>query len=187
MCNLQSENIKAKQISGIIMWLTRGKIVIMIIFVGITAALAGLVELTNWEGEAIRPKITVTFENIMMKKIDNDNPDLMILQVDFTILNETEQTLVVSRIAHDVYANENFIGRGNLSLADIPLTGRAPLFPGSITTLPSEMNLRKSADVMEIWDKLFNNDTEGIIWRTEGVAQIESAFSIIEVEFNSTL
>ncbi|MFQ5940485.1 MAG: hypothetical protein ACE5KA_02145 [Nitrososphaerales archaeon] len=169
------------------MRLTRGKVIIIAIFVAIVASLVGLVGFTNLEQDIISPDITVTLENVKMKKIDNNNPDLMFVQVDVAILNEAEQTLAVSQIDYDMYANETLIGRGSLSLQDIPLTGRAPLFPGSVTTLPTEMQLRKSEDIVEVWDKLFNNDTQDITWQAEGVAQIETAFTIIEKDFESSL
>ena len=169
------------------MRLTRGKIVIIPIFVAIAATLAGLVAFIEWEGEAIDPNFSVTLENVKMKKIDDDNPDLMIVQADLSVFNETERVLTVSRIGYDLYANEILVGRGSLSFEDIPLSGRAPLFSGSSTTFPSEVQLRKSPEVMEIWNKLSNNDTEDVTWHAEGVAQIETAFSIIEKDFNSTL
>ncbi|MEE8132404.1 MAG: hypothetical protein V3T40_02390 [Nitrososphaerales archaeon] len=169
------------------MRLTRGKVIIIAIFVGIALTFVGLIAFERLEGEYIRPNITVTMETVKMKGININNPDLMIVLVEFAILNETEQTLVVSKIDYDMYANESLVGRGNLSFLDIPLTGRAPLFPNSSTILPSEMQLRKSPEVIETWEKLVNDDTEDITWHTKGVAQIESAFSIIEIDINSTL
>jgi len=169
------------------MRLTRGKVVIIAIFVGVAAIFAGLITFTGLEEREIAPNITVTLEDVKMKRIDRDNPDLMFLQVDLSISSRHHQTLVLSKIDYEMYANERQVGRGSLSLEDIPLTGRAPLFPGSSTTLPSEMQLRKSPEVMEIWEKLSNNDTEDVTWRAEGVAQIESAISIADVNFNSTL
>lgn len=169
------------------MGLTRGKIIIAAIFVGIAIALASLVGFTNLQQKEISPKISVSLENVKMKSIDRNDPTLMIVQVDFSVLNETAQTLVIAKIDYDLYANESLIGRGNVSLEDTPLTGRAPLFSGSPTTIPSEMKIRKSTETMEVWDKLTSGMTEGIKWRTEGAAQIESAFSIIDVNFNSTL
>ncbi len=169
------------------MRLTRGKIVITAIFVGIAAALAGLVGFTNLEQEEIGPQMAVTLAGVKMKHIDKENPTLMIVQVDFAIFNDTKQTLTISKIDYDMHANERLIGRGLLSLEDAPLTGRAPLFPGTSTTLPSEMQLRQSPEIMDVWDKLNNGNIEDITWRANGVAQIESAFSIIEIAFNSTL
>jgi LEA14-like dessication related protein len=169
------------------MGLTRGKVIIIAIFVAVALAFAGLIAFESLEREDITPNITVTLAAVKMKQIDVENPDLMFVQVDFSILNRTNQTLALAKIDYDMYANERMIGRGGLSLEDTPLTGRAPLFSGSSTTLPSNMQLRKSPEVLDLWDKLLNGDTSGITWRAQGVAQIESAFSIAEVEFNSTL
>jgi hypothetical protein len=161
--------------------------VIIAIFVGFAAALAGLVGFTNLEQEEIGPLVDVALADVRMKGIDKENPTLMIVRVDFTIFNETKQTLTIAKIDYDMYANEQFIGRGILSLEDAPLTGRAPLFPGTPTTLPSEMQLRQSPEVMHVWDELKDGNTDDIKWRADGVAQIETAFSIIEKEFDSTL
>lgn len=169
------------------MGLTRGKIVIIAIFAGVAAALAGLVGFTGLEQEELSPKITVNLAEVTMKSIDRDDPTLMTVEVAFSILNESKQTLAVSKIDYDLYANENLLGRGNLSLEDIPLTGRAPLYSGSTTTIPSEMKLRKSAENAEMWDKLNTGMTEDVTWRADGTAQIESAFSIIDVDFDSKL
>jgi len=170
-----------------IMKLTRGKIVIIPIFVIIFVGLVSLVAFTEWEEAEIDPNVGVILENVKMKKIDDDNPDRMIVRVDLAVFNNTERILAISRIGYDLYANEILVGRGSLSFADIPLSGRAPIFSGSSTTLPSEMQLPKSPEVMEIWSKLLNNDTEDVTWRADGVVQIETAFSIIEKDFNSSL
>jgi len=169
------------------MRLTRGKIVIIAIFVGFAAALAGLVGFTNLEQEEIAPLVDVALADVKMKGIDKENPTLMIVRVDFTIFNETKQVLTIAKIDYDIYANEQFVGRGLLSLEDAPLTGRAPLFSGTPTTLPSEMQLRQSPEIMHVWDKLKDENTGDIKWRADGIAHIETAFSIIEKEFDSTL
>lgn len=169
------------------MRLTRGKAIIIAIFVTVGLTFLGLYLFEQTETGEVSPEVEVMLENVKMKRIDVENPDLMIVQVDLAIFNNTTQTLALSRIGYDLYANEQFIGKGNLSLEDIPLTGRAPLFPGSSTMFSTDMQFRKSPDLEEIWDKLRNDNTEGITWRAEGVAQVETAFSIIEKDFETTL
>ena len=73
-----------------IMKLTRGKIVIIPIFVIIFVGLVSLVAFTEWEEAEINPNVGVILENVKMKKIDDDNPDRMIVRVDLAVFNNTE-------------------------------------------------------------------------------------------------
>ncbi|MEM2760896.1 MAG: hypothetical protein QXW73_08945, partial [Nitrososphaerales archaeon] len=102
------------------MALTRGKIVIAAIFVGVAAAFFGLYYSYSLQPPDVSSKINVILANVQMKNIDRDDPTLMIVRVDFGIFNGSEQTLAVSKIDYELYANEALLGRGSLSLEDIP-------------------------------------------------------------------
>ena len=65
------------------MILTRGKIIIIAIFVAIAAGLVGLVAFTGIETQSIGGKVNVVLENVKMKSLDEQN-NVMTIQVDFT-------------------------------------------------------------------------------------------------------
>lgn len=169
------------------MRLTRGKIVIIPIVVAIGLTFLGLVIFTFMEEAEISPHVSVVLTSVHMDRIDADNPAIMYVRADFTIFNDTDKVLTISRITYDMYANDIFIGEGLFSWADHPLVGRPPLFDRSTTTIPVEMSLHQSPDNIEVWNMLRDGDTDNIQWRAEGMAQIETAFSIIEKDFVSTL
>ena len=58
------------------MKLTRGKIVIIPIFVIIFVGLVSLVAFTEWEEAEIDPKVGVILENVKMKKIVVSKTDI---------------------------------------------------------------------------------------------------------------
>lgn len=169
------------------MILTRGKIIIIAIFVAIVVGLVGMIEFTNLETERFAPQIEVSLADVSLKEFDKEK-NRMTIEVDFVIFNKAKQTLTISKIDYDLYANEKLLGPGIYSLENAPLVGRAPLFPDSGTTLPATFNLKYSDNIKDVWNLLATNtENNSIAWRVKGVAEIESAFSIIPVSFESSI
>ena len=169
------------------MILTRGKIVIIVIFIGIAASLAGLFAFTNVERGTLERQIDAKLENAKMKAID-EQANIMTLQVDFLITNKADKTLTISKIDYELFANEKRLGLGFYSGESIPLSGRPALFSNTNTTIPSEFRLHYSDNVKDVWNLLAKSGESGTIsWKVKGTAQIESAFSIADVPFESSL
>ncbi len=169
------------------MILSRGKIVVIAIFVAIVVGLATLITFTGLETETIEGKIGVVLENVKMKSVD-EQAKVMTLQVDFSITNNHDRTLTISKIDYELFANEKSLGRGFLSYESAPLVGRPPLFPDTSTTLPSDFRLDYSEDVSDVWNLLAASpENDGISWKVTGTAEIESHLDFIPVEFESSI
>ena len=169
------------------MILTRGKIIIIAIFVAIAAGLVGLVAFTGIETQSIGGKVNVVLENVKMKSLDEQN-NVMTIQVDFTVTNKADQTLTISKIDYELFADEKSLGQGFLSYESSPLVGRPPLFPDTNTTLPADFRLKFSSDVSDVWNLLATNaENDSISWRIKGTAEIESALDFIPVDFDSSI
>jgi LEA14-like dessication related protein len=124
--------------------------------------------------------ITIENSNLINKTIP--------LKVTFGILNQGDKALSTSKIEYTVKANNTHLGDGILSYEDIPPNGRPQLYPNSPTTLQSTILLSRTNSNSELFDKLHGkfvtNSTE---WNVNGTAQIDSAFTIYPVAFNSKL
>lgn len=169
------------------MILSRGKIVVIAIFVAIVAGLVGLIAFTGLETQQVEGKIGVVLENVKMKSVDEQNK-VMTLQVDFSITNNHDRTLTISKIDYELFANEKSIGKGFLSYESAPLVGRPPLFPDTSTTLPSDFRLNYSEDVSDVWNLLVASpENDSISWNVKGTAEIESHLDFIPVEFESSI
>jgi len=167
--------------------LTRGKIIVIAIFVAIIAGLAALVAITNNESGGIEKQVSVTLGNVTMKALDEQN-NVMTIEVDFAVANNSDRTLTISKIDYELFANEKSLGQGFLSYESSPLVGRPPLFPDTSTTLPSDFKLNFSDDVSDVWNLLATSaDNDNISWCAKGTAEIESALSITSVAFESCI
>jgi len=169
------------------MILTRGKIIIVAIFIAIVAGLAGLIAFTNVETTQLEEQIDVKLENVKMKALDQQK-NVMTIRVDFAVFNKSERTLTISKIDYELFANDKSLGNGFMSLETVPMVGRPSLFSNTSTTIPSDFQLKYSDDVSDIWNSLAaSEENSSISWRVKGMAEIESAFSIIPVLFESSL
>lgn len=134
--------------------------------------------------------VTVSLENIAIENTSNiNNNNTIPLRVTFEIDNKDVKALSTSKIEYGVNANNSHLGNGILSYEDIPPNGRPQLYPNSPTTLKSTFLLTRTSSNSELFDRIQNdqfvaNFTE---WNVNGTAQIDSAFTIYPVTFNSDL
>ena len=132
--------------------------------------------------------VNISIENISVENSGIFNNTIP-LKVTFKIHNGDVKTLSTSKIEYTVNANNTHLGNGVLSYEDIPPNGRPQLYPNSPTTVQSTILLSRSSSNSELFDKIHSdnfvaNSTE---WNVNGTAQIDSAFTIYPVEFNSKL
>ena len=118
---------------------------------------------------------------------NTNNIELLLL---FDVSNPSEKTATTSKVEYDLFGDNEFLGHGVLSYEDIPLNGRPQFSPGQTTTLKSPIVLQPSDTNIDIIEKLINNQSDSINdirWNVNGSSQIESAFVIVQKDFNDVL
>jgi hypothetical protein len=163
------------------------------ILIGVIAAIVAFIVLFPaipdlLKGGSELKDVTIGIQNIATENSDIVNNTIP-LNVTFEILNQGDKALSTSRIEYTVNANNTRLGNGILSYEDIPPNGRPQLYPNSPSTLQSTILISRTSSNSELFDKLHSgkvvaNSTD---WNVNGTAQIESAFTIYPVAFNSKL
>lgn len=132
-------------------------------------------------------KVEITLSNVTIDDIIEQN-DTIDLVVSFGVLNPTDNALTTSKIDYKLFADDTLIGEDTLSFEDIPLNGRPQFFPQDRNTLRDDFRIRPNTENQQIVNRIMDSQTLGDInWRMEGNAQIESAFSMIQKPFSSSL
>jgi hypothetical protein len=129
-------------------------------------------------------EITIDFRIDDIKIINTNNVELIL---GFDIYNPTEKSATTSKVEYDLFGDSELLGHGALSYEDIPLNDRLQLSPGQTTTLKSPIVLQPSDTNIDIIEKLITNSSDSINnirWNVNGTSQIESAFVIVQKEFN---
>jgi hypothetical protein len=120
----------------------------------------------------------------------SNNTNNIELLLRFDVSNPSEKTATTSKVEYDLFGDNEFLGHGVLSYEDIPLNGRPQFSPGQTTTLKSPIVLQPSDTNIDIIEKLINNQSDSINnirWNVNGSSQIESAFVIVQKDFNDAL
>ena len=120
----------------------------------------------------------------------SNNTNNIELVLRFDVSNPSEKTATTSKVEYDLFGDNEFLGHGVLSYEDIPLNGRPQFSPGQTTTLKSPIVLQPSDTNIDIIEKLINNQSDSINdirWNVNGSSQIESAFVIVQKDFNDVL
>ncbi len=120
----------------------------------------------------------------------SNNTNNIELLLRFDVSNPSEKTATTSKVEYDLFGDNEFLGHGVLSYEDIPLNGRPQFSPGQTTTLKSPIVLQPSDTNIDIIEKLINNQSDSINdirWNVNGSSQIESAFVIVQKDFNDVL
>ncbi len=107
------------------------------------------------------------------------------LKATFLVKNPSEKTFTVSFISYELFANGNSIGTGQYSTQDIAMPGRAAFYPGSEIPLKSKFQLVLSDVNSQDYQSITRG--ESVQYSVEGTITTESAWSLVDKEFQSSL
>ncbi len=154
------------------------------------AAIAGMLALMGgivFYGSLDVPEIETTeiklqsVEVVEVNTVDNNAK----LQVAFLVKNPSEKTFTVPLISYDLYANGEHIGVGQYSTEDIAMPGRAAFYPGAEIPLKNFFNLVKSESNSDVYQMIV--DGNSVQYSVEGIITVETAWALIEKDFESSL
>ena len=107
------------------------------------------------------------------------------LKVSFLITNHGERTFVIPVISYELFANGKSIGTSSYSVEDIPMTGRAPFYPGAEIPLDSSLKIFLTENNSDEYLAIING--ESVEFSVKGQYTIETAWQLIEKDFESSL
>ena len=107
------------------------------------------------------------------------------LKVSFLITNHGERTFVIPVISYELFANGKSIGTSSYSVEDIPMTGRAPFYPGAEIPLDSYLKILLTESNSDVYFAIVNG--EDVEFSVKGQYTVETAWQLVDLEFESSL
>ena len=107
------------------------------------------------------------------------------LEVVFGITNHGERTVTVPEIGFELFANGKSLGSSSYSVSDIPMTGRALLTSGLQVPLVGEITINLTDDIKDIYEAIAAG--ESLDYRVIGQYTIETAWQVVDIQFDSSL
>lgn len=157
----------------------------MVVYAAIASMLAlmgGIIwyaSLDNPQLEQVEIQLT-DVEVLSVNKVENT----VKLTVTYLVKNPSETTFTVSLISYQLYGDDELLGSGQYSTADVAMPGRAIFSTGAEIPLKNTFELNKSEVSNEIYQAVLDGKISS--FRAEGVITAESAWSLIEKEFESS-
>lgn len=162
--------------------ITQGRGIIYIAIAGLLAMLGGI----TWYASLDNPQLAMAEIEITNVTIHNVNSveEHATLEVGFLIKNPGDKTFTVALINYELFANGKSIGNGQYTTQDIPLPGRAAFYPGAEIELPSLFRLIHTTDNSAEYNAVVNG--EPVTFSAKGMMVLESAWSLVEKEFETS-
>ena len=109
----------------------------------------------------------------------------MFLKVVFGITNYGERTVTVPQIGFQLFANGKSLGSSSYDVSDIPLNGRALMMSGMQVPLVGKITINQTDDIKDIYEAIAAG--ESLDYRVTGQYTIETAWQVIDLEFDSSI
>ena len=113
----------------------------------------------------------------------NSIEDEIKLKVTFLVKNPGEKAFTVPVISYNLFANGKQIGNGAYSTEDIAMPGRAAFFPGTEIGLSTFILINSSPEIADEYNAIVSG--EDVEYGADGLLTIETAWSIVEKEFQT--
>ena len=107
------------------------------------------------------------------------------LKIVFGITNFGERTVTVPEIGFELFANGISLGSSSYSVSDIPMTGRALMTPGMQVPLATEITVSLTDHTKDVYKSIANGESVG--YRVNGQYTIETAWQVLDIQFDSSI
>ena len=115
----------------------------------------------------------------------NTVDNLAQLEISFLVKNPSEKTFTVPLITFELFANGEHIGTGQYSTVDVSMPGRAAFFGDTEIPLKTLFEIARSDIKSDTYQNII--DEEDVEFSAEGIITVETAWSLIEKEFKSSI
>jgi len=150
---------------------------------GLFAMMGGFV----WYASLDNPQLELAEIELQSVEVFSVNAieDSAKLQITFLVKNPSEKTFTVPTITYDLYADGFKIGSTSYSTADIAMPGRAAFYSGVEIPLKNFFQLFRSEENSDIYQAIVNG--ENVEFSAKGIMTVETSWSLVEKEFQSSL
>jgi len=126
------------------------------------------------------------FELLSVSVVEIDSiQNRMYVDVVFGITNHGERTVTVPEISFQLFANGKSVGSSSYSVSDIPLNGRALMLTGMQVPLVGKITINLTDDIKDVYEAMAAG--ESLDYRAVGQYTIETAWQVIDIQYDSSL
>mgnify|MGYP001163725185 CR=1 FL=1 len=158
-----------------------GRSILFVAIGALLAIMAGIVYYASLDQDDLA-MTSIELESVELTDV-NSVENRATLKVTFLVINSGEITMTVPVITYQLFADGSLIGNGVYSTEDVAMPGRAAFYPGAEIPLNNKMTIVMSDVNKMVYDKIISGET--LQYSATGIITVESAWSIVELEFDT--
>ena len=105
------------------------------------------------------------------------------MTVVFLVTNPSDITFTIPLIAYELYGDGVSLGSASYSTEDVAMPGRAAFYPDTEIPLKSKFSMTQMDANKEVYEKIVTG--QEVQFSVRGVMTVESAWSIVEINFDT--
>jgi hypothetical protein len=159
------------------------KIIVYVAIGALFAFLGGIVYYSTLDFPELE-KSELEILSVDVVEIDSIS-NRMYLKLIFGVTNYGERTVTVPVISYELFANGKSLGSSSYDVSDIPMNGRALMLSGMQVPLVGEITVNLTDDKKDIYEAIVAG--ESLDYRVVGQYTIETAWQVIDIQFDSSI
>ena len=158
-----------------------GRSILVVAIVALLALMGGIVYYASLDNEDLS-MATIEIDSVEVVDV-NSIENSATLKVTFLVTNPGDVTVTVPVITFELFADGSFVGNGIYSTEDVAMPGRAAFYPGAEIPLNTKMSVVMSDMNDMVYNKIISGET--VQYSATGMLTVESAWSIVELDFDT--
>ena len=165
------------------MFIKPSKIIVYVAIGAMFAFMGGIVYYSTLDFPELEKS---ELELLSVDVVEIDSIDNRItLNIIFGITNHGERTVTVPQIGFELFANGKSLGSSSYDVSDIPLNGRALMMSGMQVPLVGEITVNLTDGIKDVYEAIAAG--ESLDYMVTGQYRIETAWQVIDVQFDSSI
>ena len=159
-----------------------GRIILVVAILALLGMMGGGVYYASLDNPQLE-QATIELSEVELRDVNTiENRATMI--VTFSVTNPSDLTFTIPLIAYQLYGDGVSLGSASYSTEDVAMPGRAAFYPGTEIPLDSKFSFVLT-DVNEtVYEKIVTG--QSIQYSAQGMVTVESAWSIVEMNFDTS-
>ena len=159
-----------------------GRIILVVAILALLGMMGGGVYYASLDNPQLE-QASIELSEVELRYLNTiENRATMI--VTFSVTNPSDLTFTIPLIAYQLYGDGVSLGSASYSTEDVAMPGRAAFYPGTEIPLDSKFSFVLT-DVNEtVYEKIVTG--QSVQYSATGMITVESAWSIVEMNFDSS-
>jgi len=159
-----------------------GRIILFVAIIGLLGMMAGGIYYASLDNPQLE-QANVELSAVELRDV-NTIENRATMTVTFLVTNPSDLTFTIPLIAYELYGDGISLGSASYSTQDIAMPGRAAFYPGTEIPLKNKLTFVLT-DVNEtVYEKIVTG--QSVQYSAKGMISVESAWSIVEMNFDTS-